>query len=159
GGYAIEGDLRTPRSRTRARWDWLDSGGLAVDARGSDGDRRGAAWDVDVIRGRRGLVSTLPLEDAARPLDRARGETFVREGPVTFAASGVVSARRGTEGFGDHWFGPLASATLSEAVGAFGSFDADVRGGAFGRGGELAANTARPTLAFSAVEAHLAIGH
>lgn len=126
GGYAVTADLSTERSRTIVRWDFrsgnsvgarddIPSGhGLAVDAHGEVGvakpDAPYAAWDVDAIRGARGLRTTLDLEPLSRPFDRASAET--RLGPMTIGLD-FVDAR--AEAL-DHYafarpYGSLAAAT------------------------------------------------
>lgn len=152
GGFAVDADVRTPSSRTKVRWDWLDTGGLAVDARGSEGKRYGAAWDVSTLRGARALAATRSLDEASQLLDRTRGESFVREGAVTFASGATVLSRRGSEAFEAHAGGPMALASVSDALGRFGTASAAVRGGAM-------RDLDRRTLAFSGLDAHLTMGH
>lgn len=91
GGFASTADLVTDQTSTLVRFDFrrardvpgdVPSGaGLAVDARGHTGSSfAGLAWDVDAIRGARGLRTTLELDGLARPFDRATAMGGV--GPV-----------------------------------------------------------------------------
>lgn len=155
GGFAVDGDLRTPSSRTKVRFDWLNhaGGGLSVDARGAEIDEgRGVAWDVNTLRGARAVASTLSLSEASLPLDRSRGEAFVREGPFTFSTSAVVLSRRGSEGLDSHAGGPMALASAGGNLGSIGSYDLSARGGAV-RSAE------RSTTSFAQTEGHLGVSH
>ena len=97
GGFAASADFATARTFSRVRYDFRSApevgarddipsgGGLAIDAHGDLGDLRARSapswvWDLDAIRGARGLRTTLDLEPLARPFDRAATE--VRMGPV-----------------------------------------------------------------------------
>lgn len=96
GGFAATADLATERTSTLVRFDYRHDvegravptgAGVAVDARGIIGDRHTQiGWDVDAIRGARGLRTTLDLDSIARPYDR--GSLVARVGPVT---AGVVT--------------------------------------------------------------------
>jgi hypothetical protein len=91
GGFATTADLVTDRTSTLVRFDFRrasdvandapSGAGLSIDARGAGGSGFvGLAWDVDAIRGARGLRTTLELDGLARPYDRATGVAHV--GPV-----------------------------------------------------------------------------
>lgn len=98
GGFAATADLATARTSTLVRFDFRRSGdvgenvpsgaGLALDARGNVGDRFvGLGWDVDAIRGARGLRTTLDLDGLARPYDRATAMGHV--GPVRVGVDAI----------------------------------------------------------------------
>lgn len=100
GGFATTADLATERTSTLLRFDFrrgrdvaedVPSGaGLSVDARGEMGSAfTGLAWDVDAIRGARGLRTTLDLDGLARPFDRANG--LARVGPVRVGIDAIDS--------------------------------------------------------------------
>lgn len=105
GGFAGTVDFVTERSLTLLRVDErrgsdvgehdVPSGwGLAVDAHGEVGrvDRVSMAWDLDAIRGARGLRTTLDLEPLARPWDHAFAVT--RAGPALLGVD-LIDARGG----------------------------------------------------------------
>lgn len=135
GGAAVDAELRAPRSRTRMRVDWLGGSGVAVDARGSHGAMSGAAWDVDAMRGARALASTSSLDDAARPLDRLRGETFAREGPLSASAAITGTIVRGADTETGS-YGPSFELALADALARGVSAGARLRAGALSRPGE-----------------------
>ena len=134
GGFATTAELATARSFTTARFDYrsapavgdrddIPSGvGLAIDARGDAGaigNSRAAnlAWDLDAIRGARGLRTTLDLEPLARPWDRAAAEA--RLGPMSLGFD--VVDRRGEAldhyGFARPYVGLDGSTSLGEVGG------------------------------------------
>lgn len=146
-GFAVEAKLRTADSANRVRFDTLDGAssprllgreqddqgtrGLTIDARGaSNGDAFGIAWDVDAIRGRRGVVSTTDLDAAAKPWDRGAVETAAHVGPVTFATGVRAVTRRGGDLSDLDAIGPVARARASGAVLEGVAYDASVEGGA-----------------------------
>ncbi len=105
GGFATTVDLATERTWTLVKLDVrrdvgerdVPSGtGLAIDARGdlaTDLASRGAhgasiAWDVDAIRGSRGVRTTLDLDALARPYDRASGVAQI--GPARLGVDAVA---------------------------------------------------------------------
>ncbi|WP_394830952.1 hypothetical protein LVJ94_31035 [Pendulispora rubella] len=136
GGSAYEVFLRTPASQTRVRYDHFDGDGLIADARGSiadkvDASRNGQtlAWDIDVLRGARGLRATTELEASARRFDRARAEGQLREGTFTFSAGlRSTSVRGGDVGSLGAW-GPLFTARRGDAIGGIGAYDIALTGG------------------------------
>lgn len=129
GGFALTGDLATERTSTLVRFDFrrardvgerdVPSGaGLALDARGAASV---FAWDVDAIRGARGIRTTLDLEPLARPYDHLDG--IARVGPVAFGVTAVdvrgapIDAMAMTR----PWVGLAASAPLGTVGGSSGS--------------------------------------
>lgn len=97
GGFAMSADLATERSSSNVRFDLrrasdvgernAPSGvGLMIDARGIVGT---TAWDIDAVRGARGLrtLGSLDLEPLARPYDHADG--IARVGPIAVGMSAV----------------------------------------------------------------------
>jgi len=99
GGFAATADLATERTSTLVRFDFrrqsdvgekdVPSGaGLAIDARGGIGDGfAGMTWDVDAIRGARGLRTSLDLDALARPFDR--GTAMGQVGPVRVGVDAI----------------------------------------------------------------------
>lgn len=155
GGAAVAADLRTERTRTVARFDALRARGLSVDARGSQGDRIGAAWDVTTMRGARALAATIPLDEAALPLDRARGEATLRDGPVTLSSAVLAVAPRGSEGVTGLVGGPMARVFAGGALSRHTTADGSVEGGGAGAGGENAISWSAASLG---AHAHHAAG-
>ena len=93
GGFALSADLATEHTSTLIRFDYRSTeavrdvpggAGLSIDSRGVVGT---TTWDVDAIRGARGLRTTLDLEQLARPYDHADG--IARVGPVAFGVSAL----------------------------------------------------------------------
>jgi hypothetical protein len=133
GGVAVSGELKTPVSVTSARFDRLGSTGLAVDARGALEDgvhRAGLAWDVDVLRGARGVFSTTELDAAARAHDRGAAEAWVRDGGFTLATGVRSTSVRGGDVLALGASGPVATVRRGEAIGGIGDYDVAVTGGA-----------------------------
>ncbi len=100
GGGVIESHLATEHTTTLVRWDYLREHLVAASGRGSaarDDGEATAAWRIDVIRGERGRVGTVSLEEAARLWDRA--ELSVGHfGPVVVGGVGIrADAVRGEE--------------------------------------------------------------
>ncbi|MGH7280239.1 MAG: hypothetical protein ACRELY_01845, partial [Polyangiaceae bacterium] len=97
GGSAFSGELITDASTTSVTWDHKDGDGVGIDARGAMESRSGAAlttsttWDVDVLRGGRGVVATTDVDAASRVIDRASGDVAFRDEGWTIA-SGIRSA-------------------------------------------------------------------
>jgi hypothetical protein len=133
GGVAVSGELKTPSSVTSARFDRLGSTGLGVDARGALEDTRrrdGIAWDVDVLRGARGVFSTTELDAAARVHDRASAEAWIRDGGFTLATGLRTTGTRGGDALALGASGPVATVRRGEAIGGIGDYDIAVTGGA-----------------------------
>lgn len=145
GGFVADARFRTPRTVTKVRIDRLAgdrSGadvdrvggsardGVLVDARGSiEQESLGAAWDVDAIRGRRGLVATTDLGAAARPWDRASFESSARGRGIVVSTGVRAVSRRGGGVVDLEAVGPVASARTSGAIGGGITYDATVEGG------------------------------
>jgi hypothetical protein len=151
GGIATEATLRTPESITTVRWDHLapangaattaallktdTADGVTIDARGTlirETSFAGPslAWDVDAVRGQRGVVSTTDLDAASRVFDRAAAEGVLRGGGWTVTSGLRATDPRGA-GLGDVGAaGPTASVRRDGAVGEMGAYDAHVEGGA-----------------------------
>ncbi len=137
GGSAWMVDLRTPSSQTRVRLDHLGSDGLLADARGAiDKDQPVAtgqtvAWDVDVLRGERGVRSTTELERASRVYDRARVDAQIRDGGWTVGAAVRTTELRGGSLGDSGAVGPVMTVRRGEALGGAGAYDITMAGGAF----------------------------
>ncbi len=137
GGFASTLDFATTRTLTLMRFDFrsapavgarddLPSGvGLSIDAHGDVGDlgnEKGAhapslTWDVDAIRGARGLRTTLELEPLARPYDRA--SALARLGPLALGVD--VLDRRG-EALDSYSFAhPYAGLAFGGGLGTIGA--------------------------------------
>jgi len=132
GGLAMTADLATERTSTLVRFDFrrradvgerdLPSGaGLAVDARGIVGDRVNLTWDIDAIRGARGVRTTLDLEPLARPYDHA--DALARLGPVAIGVTALDArgAPIDSAAFTRPWVGLLGSLPLGTIGGGNGS--------------------------------------
>jgi hypothetical protein len=143
GGVATEATLKTPASVTTLRWDHLANGtgnlvgvdaadGVAVDARGGmTGKSAGTslAWDVDLLRGQRGVVSTTDIDTASRVFDRAAAETSLHGGGLTFW-SGVRATNPRGDGIAELGAaGPVAGLRRDGTLGDLGAYDAQVEGG------------------------------
>jgi hypothetical protein len=158
GGAAVQASLTTSESTTRVRWDDLrNDQGLAIDARGATGiasprrDEHSVAWDVDVVRGARGVASTTDLDAAARAFDRATAEAAWRASGWTFASGMRAVTLRGGDATDLGAVGPIVTARRSGALGGVGAYDATIESGAVveaarrttsfarGEGGALAA--------------------
>ena len=133
-GFVADARLRTPSSTTKVRYDRLPGergdDGMLVDARGATASGElGVSWDADVLRGRRGVVSTTELDAAARPWDRAAMEGALRSGPFVVSMAMRAVTRRGG-GLADvDAAGPVTSLRASGAVGSAVTYDAALEGG------------------------------
>jgi hypothetical protein len=143
GGAASEAALVTPGSATLVKWDHLRGDGVLLDARGasalepfgpspapSERTSAGAAWDIDAIRGARGVVATSELDAAGRRYDRASAEAAVRDSGWTAATGVRAVAVRGGGALEFGAAGPIGSVRRSGAIGEFGAYDATIDGGA-----------------------------
>jgi hypothetical protein len=179
GGFATESALKTPDSVTTLRWDHLANGtgnlvgqdaadGLAIDARGAMPGKPGSptpglAWDVDALRGQRGVVSTTDVDAASRVFDRAAAEAALHgQGLTVWTGVRATNPRGG--GIADLGaVGPAAGVRHDGTLGNVGAYDAAVEAGAltgaslattgFGRaamGGLLATEVGPVRFAFSA---------
>jgi hypothetical protein len=131
GGVAMTADLATDRTSTLVRFDFrrrsdvggdVPSGaGLAVDARGNIGNRTTLTWDVDAIRGARGVRTTLDLEPLARPYDHA--DALARLGPVAMGVTAIDTrgAPIDSAAFARPWVGLLGAVPLGALGGSNGS--------------------------------------
>jgi hypothetical protein len=156
GGFVADGRLRTPSSETKIRYDRLVGAraplllspgggsanaddGLFVDARGaSRADVSTVAWDVDVLRGRRGVASTSDLDAAAKPYDRASGSGALRLGPVAAEIGARAVTRRGGDLTAVEASGPFVALRTSGAAAAGIAYDAAVEGGSLRTSGTAA---------------------
>ncbi|MGZ6061339.1 MAG: hypothetical protein ACXWVM_03050 [Polyangiales bacterium] len=124
GGFASSIDFVTEKTATLIRFDArrgrdvgdkdVPSGiGLALDAHGEASVLR---WDVDAIRGARGLRTTLDLDALARPFDRGAAEVHV--GPAKIGLE--VFSPRGSDldavGYAHPWVG-LGGALPVDSIG------------------------------------------
>ncbi len=143
GGVGLGGTLRTPSSTTEVRWDHLapnsasrgpsPADGLTVDARGAavtDVPAITTAWDIDAIRGERGVLATTDLDAAARVYDRAAADVAYRDGALTVASGVRTTSLRGGDLYGFGASGPVASVRGAESIGEVGAWDVALHGGA-----------------------------
>ncbi|AKV02484.1 hypothetical protein AKJ09_09147 [Labilithrix luteola] len=149
-GYALDTRLKTPSSYLHVRYDELKGAssplllgqvdpdeqtdadtGLLLEARGATASEElGVAWDADMIRGRRGVVSTTELDAAAKPWDRASFEAAVHGGPFV-VSSGIRAVTRRGGNLGDvDAVGPIARARASGAAASGIAYDLTLEGGA-----------------------------
>jgi hypothetical protein len=145
-GFAVDGRLHTPGSATTIRYDRLPGApapalrgtpdatddGLLVDARGAThNDEVSVAWDVDAIRGRRGVAATTDLDAAAKPWDRGAAEGSLGLGSSFVAATGFRSvSRRGGGATDFDAAGPVTTIRTSGAATSGITYDGTVEGGA-----------------------------
>jgi hypothetical protein len=130
GGAVGDVRIRTDASTTRVRLDHLDESGLTIDARGSfEKKELGAAWDVDAIRGARGVLATTDLEAAARRWDRAGAEAAVRADGWLFSTAFRSVARRGGSLSDLGAYGPVLTLRRSGGAGNVATYDVTVDGG------------------------------
>lgn len=175
GSYLVRGAvadvrLRTPSTFAKIRYDRLASAsapalpmasggeddGLLVDARGDVGsEEANVAWDADVLRGRRGVVSTTELDAAAKPWDRASIVGALHAGPI-IAETGVRAVTRRGGALDDvEAQGPVTALRASGAASSGIIYDATVEGGALrvtGLSASLGARTPE-TLSLARIEA------
>lgn len=136
GGSAFSGDLVTPSSVTSVAWDHKDGDGVAVDARGaletSAGERAttSVTWDVDQLRGGRGVGATTDLDAAARTVDRASADVALRDSGFTFASGVRVASLRGGAFEDLGAAGPVVSVRRADAIRSAGDYDLTLSGGA-----------------------------
>ncbi len=170
-GFAVDARLRTEHSTTVVRYDRLPGApspplplgrsagggaddGLRIDARGAQtSPEAGVSWDVDVLRGRRGVAATTDLDTAAKPFDRASAEAVVGLGPFT-ASTGIRSVtRRGGAVSDVESAGPVAALRTSGSIGSHVTYDATVEGGVLRLGGASASfeSTRPPALGADAL--------
>ncbi|MBX3188725.1 MAG: hypothetical protein KF819_17035 [Labilithrix sp.] len=180
-GFVADARLRTPVSTTKIRYDRLPGAsapplplapgetavaepsddGLIVEARGAtSAGELGVAWDVDVVRGRRGVVATTDLDTASKPWDRASAEAAIREGPLVVSSAMRVVTRRGGGVADADAAGPIATVRASGAASSAITYDVTIEGGALRVAGTAAAFEARQepsvtpdTLSFARAEA------
>lgn len=167
GGFVADVRLLTAASSTKIRFDRLASGvapvlpmpgadegsaddGLLVDARGATRDEAAAfAWDVDVLRGRRGVASTTDLDAAARPWDRATFSGSVGLGPVRAETGARAVTRRGGDLVAASAAGPFVALRSSGAISPALTYDVTVEGGSLRLAGEALDSTATRTPAIA----------
>ncbi len=161
GGFAVDVRQLSPTASTRIRFDRLPGArapglatarstpgsaddGLLVDARGaSQGNDVTVAWDVDLLRGRRGLAATTDLDAASRPWDRAAASGVLRPGGPIVAETGFRAVtRRGGDLGTVEASGPFAALRSSGALAAGVTYDATVEGGALRVSGPAASEAA-----------------
>lgn len=149
GGFVADARLRSPVAATAIRYDRLVGArapvlpvpgssadtdaddGLFVDARGaSNDDRTTVAWDVDVLRGRRGVAATSELDAASKPWDRAGLSGAVRLGPVISETGVRAVTRRGGDLLAVEASGPFMALRSSGAIASGVTYDIGVEGGA-----------------------------
>ena len=145
-GFVADARLRTPVSFGRVRYERLahspapsvgaqsanTDDGLLVDARGAS---HGVAWDVDAIRGRRGVASTTELDAAAKPWDRAAVEGALRFGSFVAETRVRAVSRRGGGTSDFDAVGPMSAIRVSNVFGGV-VYDATLEGGSLRIPGE-----------------------
>ncbi len=136
GGSAFAGELRTPASVTTIAWDHKDGDGVGIDARGAmEETSQGKAftavtWNVDALRGARGIAATTDVDSAARVVDRAGADAALRANGWTIA-SGVRSASYRGTAVGDLGAtGPVLTVRRADALRSVGDYDVTLTGGA-----------------------------
>jgi hypothetical protein len=130
GGFAVDASIRTDATSTRVRLDHLSGDGLLVDARGALAhDVARVAWDFDLLRGARGVLSTTELDPAARPFDVGSAEASLAWPSSFIVASGVrMAALRGGDLIAADAAGPYVTIAHDAALGHVGTYDATIDG-------------------------------
>jgi hypothetical protein len=149
GGVDVDARMTTDKTTTRVRWDrFKGDDGAVVDAHGTRAIDEGAsvAWDVDAIRGSRGVVATTDLDAASRAYDRASAEASWRVGNFVIASGVRGDAARGGDGVAIGAGGPFVRAHFGDAIFSSGAYDASIEAGAL-QGDSL------PALSFARAEA------
>lgn len=128
GGAEVDARVATPATSTLVRWDHLRRSLLEIDAHGSAVQHSAGslAWQLDAIRGARGLEGTIQLEPAARRYDRAELVAMRSSGAGLVALGVRADAARGgpLDRFGA--VGPRAHLGLGGALGDVGDVDSGV---------------------------------
>ncbi len=128
GGAELDGRVATQATSTHVRWDHLRRSLLEIDAHGSAAEQRASsvAWQLDAIRGARGLEGTIDLEPAARRYDRAELLAMRARGAGLVALGVRADAARGgpLDSFGA--VGPRAHLGLGGALGNVGNVESGV---------------------------------
>lgn len=131
GGFELDARFDTTNARGKIVWDRLRTDRFVVETRGfvrtNPRESASMAWDLDAIRGARGLVATPSIEAAARPFDVGVAETSVVMGDSGKArlagAAGVWG--RALRGEGKIVWGPMATIATSGALFTRGAFEAN----------------------------------
>ncbi len=141
GGVAIQTAVTTAMTSTRIGWDRLrGDDGLTIDAHGATD---AVVWSVDALRGARAVAATSDVEAAARPFDRAWGESQWRVGGWTFASGIRAVALRGGDPLDVGAAGPVATVRRRGALADVGTYDATLEGGQIAGAGFGATTFAR----------------
>ncbi|TKD10463.1 hypothetical protein [Polyangium fumosum] len=131
GGVELGARIEGPTMTGRFTWDRLRQDRFVADTHGfvrSDvrPDVR-IAWDLDAIRGARGLVATPSLTAAAQPFDVGAASVTMQVSPGrgVGAILGTGLVARARRGEGPIVWGPTAFAGASGAAGRRGSWEAN----------------------------------
>jgi hypothetical protein len=164
GGSVVDARMRTPSSSLHVRHDWLprehvaatedavSAHGLVVDARGALASRASrSAWDIDALRGARGVRATTDLDTAARPWDRAALSTAFGAHAITTEAGIRALSRRGGRLDEVDAAGPFAALRSSGAFAEAVSYDLTFEGGAL-RLSSLSDQLARGPISYGRAE-------
>ena len=130
GGVELGARIEAPTVTGRLTWDRLRQDRFVVDTHGfvrtdARPDVR-IAWDLDAIRGARGLVATPALTAAAQPFDVGAAEVSMGFSPGRGAGAIVATGltARARRGEGPIVWGPTAYAGASGAAGRSASWEA-----------------------------------
>ncbi|MRG91612.1 hypothetical protein [Polyangium spumosum] len=131
GGVELGARIEGPTMTGRFTWDRLRQDRFVADTHGfvrtdARPDVR-IAWDLDAIRGARGLVATPALAAAAQPFDVGAAEVTmaVSPGRGVGAILGTGFTARARRGEGPIVWGPTAFVGASGAAGRRGSWEAN----------------------------------
>ncbi|MDC3961679.1 hypothetical protein [Polyangium jinanense] len=131
GGVELGARIEGPTMTGRFTWDRLRQDRFVADTHGfvrtdARPDVR-IAWDLDAIRGARGLVATPSLTAAAQPFDVGAASVTMQVSPGrgVGAILGTGLTARARRGEGPIVWGPTAFAGASGAVGRRGSWEAN----------------------------------
>lgn len=122
GGSELGLRVRTPETRTDARWDRVDRDLVAFEAQGHLRRARSElVWDVSALRGPRARSGTVDLDAAARPYDHAVVRAGVATAGVSAALFGVADAPRGLALDAPAYGGPGAGLSVAAPLLDFGT--------------------------------------
>ncbi|HEX7671934.1 MAG TPA: hypothetical protein VF395_20205 [Polyangiaceae bacterium] len=128
GGAEVGARLATARTTTDLGWDYVRSGAVRADLRGSLKPDGGAqvAWSVDALRGERALGGPSSIEEVALRQDRAAVFAGFSGDGAHVGLLGMASTRRGGPVGAVDAVGPGVHAGFGAPLGESVSVDADV---------------------------------
>ncbi|MGE5785423.1 MAG: hypothetical protein ACM3ZE_12565, partial [Myxococcales bacterium] len=125
GGVDLGLHLKTTRSVSRVRWDYVGSGFAAVESSGHwhTGKQFSVSWDIDALRGARGRAGSVAFETATRSYDRFRSEFALADGRALYALSFHADVGRSTTFSSLGQFGPAARWSVGAQISDYAHVD------------------------------------